>query len=125
MVVLEKQLGTHDPEATARKLEALYPATGDLMTWKPGESEQIAWESHQLAESDVYRALVIPERPCSLHSCDPATNSPVVMNFGIHGARRASCGAPTSEGGISPGVTDQSDLAGVVLIQCEVVMRFE
>jgi hypothetical protein len=69
--VLEKQLGTTDPEATAQKLEALYPATGDLTTWKPAESEQIAWESHQVAETDVYGALGIPERSCSVHSCDP------------------------------------------------------
>jgi hypothetical protein len=32
--VLEKGLGTHDSEATDRKLEALYPATGDLAAWK-------------------------------------------------------------------------------------------
>ena len=80
VTVLEKQLGTTEPEATARKLEALYPAAGDLTTWKPGESEQIAWESHQLAETDVYRALGIPERPCTLHSCDPATNSRVTLS---------------------------------------------
>ena len=43
VTVLEKQLGTTEPEATARKLEALHPAAGDLATWKPGESEQIAW----------------------------------------------------------------------------------
>jgi hypothetical protein len=67
-------------EATARKLEALYPDTRDLATWKPGESEQIAWESHQLAKSDVYRALGIPERGCSMHSCDTATNTPVTMS---------------------------------------------
>jgi ectoine hydroxylase-related dioxygenase (phytanoyl-CoA dioxygenase family) len=36
VVVLEKQLGTNDPEATARKLEALYSAAGDLTTWEPG-----------------------------------------------------------------------------------------
>lgn len=77
---LEKQLGTNDPEATARKLEALYPATGDLTTWKPGESEQIAWESHQLAKSDVYRTLGIPERQCLLHSCDPTTSTPVTLS---------------------------------------------
>src|ERR1700746_1592809 len=46
VTVLERQLGTTDPEATAHKLEALYPATGGLATWKAGESEQIAWESH-------------------------------------------------------------------------------
>jgi hypothetical protein len=51
VVVLEKQLGTGDPETTAHKLEALYPAAGDSRIWKPGESDQIAWESHQLAET--------------------------------------------------------------------------
>jgi S1/P1 Nuclease len=80
VVVLEKQLGTSDPEATAHKLEALYPATVDPATWKPGESEQIAWESHQLAETDVYPGLGIPERPCSLHSCDPGTSVPVTLS---------------------------------------------
>jgi len=80
VVVLEKQLGTTDPEATAHKIEALYPATGDLKTWKPGESEQIAWESHQLAQADVYAELGIPERSCSMVSCDPATNTPVTMS---------------------------------------------
>jgi len=77
ITVLEKQLGTNGPEATARKLELLYPASGDLVTWKP---EQIAWESHQLAETDVYRELGIPERPCALHSCDPATSAPVKLS---------------------------------------------
>jgi hypothetical protein len=80
VTVLENQLGAHDPEAAARRLEALYPAAGDPTTWKPGESEQIAWESHQLAETDVYRALGIPEKPCALHSCDPATNMPVTLS---------------------------------------------
>ena len=75
MAVLEKQLETDNPEAAARKLEVLYPAAGDLAAWKPGESEQIAWESHQLAESDVYGALGIPERPCELHACGPATRT--------------------------------------------------
>jgi S1/P1 Nuclease len=77
---LEQQLGANDPEATARKLEALYPATSDLTTWKPGESEQIAWESHRLAESEVYRTLGIPKRPCSLHSCDPTTSTAVTLS---------------------------------------------
>jgi hypothetical protein len=49
VMVLERHLGTHEPEATARKLEALYPTAGDPVTWKSGESEQMAWESRQLA----------------------------------------------------------------------------
>ena len=36
VAVLEKRLETDQPKATARKLEALYPAGGDLSTWKPG-----------------------------------------------------------------------------------------
>jgi S1/P1 Nuclease len=78
--VLEMQRGTTQPEASARKLEALYPATAHQKTWKPGESEQIAWESHQLAETNVYQALGIPERPCELHSCNPATRTPVALS---------------------------------------------
>jgi hypothetical protein len=39
-------------------------------TRKP--AAEIAWESHQLAEADVCRALGIPERSCSLHPYDPA-----------------------------------------------------
>jgi S1/P1 Nuclease len=42
VVVLEHQFGTSTPDATARKLEALYPTAGDPVTWKPGESDQIA-----------------------------------------------------------------------------------
>src|SRR5215472_3846813 len=38
VAVLEKQLETDQPKATASKLEALYPAAGDLATWRPGES---------------------------------------------------------------------------------------
>jgi S1/P1 Nuclease len=80
VTVLEKQLGTNMPDATAHKLAARYPDTGDLAKWKPAESEQIAWESHELAETDVYRALGIPERPCELHSCDPTTRTSVTLS---------------------------------------------
>jgi hypothetical protein len=80
VAVLEKQLETDQPKSTASKLEALYPTAGDPVAWKPGESEQIAWESHQLAETDVYRPLGIPERACNLHSCDPVTGTPVPLS---------------------------------------------
>jgi hypothetical protein len=80
VVALEKQLETQNPESTAHKLQALYPATEDNKTWKPDESGQIAWESHQLAETNIYSALGIPEKACSLHSCDPVTNTPVTLS---------------------------------------------
>jgi S1/P1 Nuclease len=81
VVVLEKELGTNEPAATARKLEQLYSVQSDRITWKPGSSAQIAWESHQLAEIEVYRGLGIPERPCVLDaSCDPATSTPITLS---------------------------------------------
>jgi hypothetical protein len=40
----------------------------------------IAWESHQLAKSDIYGALTIPERPCMLEACDPATTTPITLS---------------------------------------------
>ena len=92
VVVLEKKLGTTEREATARELEALYPATNELMIWKPGESEQIAWESHHLAETDVYHALGIPESPCELHSCDSATRTAITLSLSYMIARPGSQG---------------------------------
>ena len=80
VVNLEQQLGTHAPEATARKLEALYPERADSFTWQPGTSQQIAWETHELADKDVYGALGIPERPCEMQTCDPATGAAVTMS---------------------------------------------
>jgi hypothetical protein len=41
---------------------------------------KFAWESHQLAETNIYSALGIPEKPCSLHSCDPVTKTPVTLS---------------------------------------------
>jgi hypothetical protein len=79
VVILERQLGTHSPESTARALEALYPASKNSCDWKSGGSTQIAWASHQLAATDIYGALGIPERSCSLHSCDPATRTPISL----------------------------------------------
>jgi hypothetical protein len=110
VAVLEKQLGTTDVEATAHKLEALYPATGELNIWKPGESEQIAWESHQLAEADVYGALGIPGEalldaflcPCYEHTLNDEPH--------VHGPRGASRRPPTHESRPSAGGTAHWDL---------------
>ncbi len=42
VVELENQLGTYGPEATARKLERLYPASGNAFVWKRGSAAQVA-----------------------------------------------------------------------------------
>jgi hypothetical protein len=49
VVAVEKQLGTSDPEATAHKLEALYPPRVISRHGNPASQTKIAWESHQLA----------------------------------------------------------------------------
>ena len=90
VTVLEKQLETDQPKATASKLEALYPTAGDLLIWKPGEPEQIASESHQLAETDVYRPLGTGEgmQPQFVRSCDKYAHP---AKLDLHGARGAGC----------------------------------
>ena len=59
---LEESAGT--PEATARKLEQTYAAEKALDAWIPGHTDDIAWESNQIARSDIYAALKIPVEPC-------------------------------------------------------------
>jgi hypothetical protein len=80
VVEMEQQLGTHSPEATAKELEHLYPVTSNPESWPPGSSERIAWESHLLAESAVYEALGIPQKPCMPDSCAPGTSSTVRLS---------------------------------------------
>jgi hypothetical protein len=80
VAVLERQLGTNEPEPTARKLEAFYRQGPDSLTWNRGTSAQIAWESHELAESDVYRALGIPVRPCEMDACRRVTRGHVTLS---------------------------------------------
>jgi hypothetical protein len=79
VVVLQRNLGTHGASQTARKLEQMYPASADSFTWRPDSAEEIAWETHELAKSEVYGALGIPERPCS-HRCAFDTDKSVTLS---------------------------------------------
>jgi len=51
-------------EATARKLEQTYAGEKASDAWIPGHTNDIAWESNQIARSDIYAALAIPVEPC-------------------------------------------------------------
>jgi S1/P1 Nuclease len=62
---LEHDSHTHGPAATAKALEKRYPDSQIAMI----PPERIAWESHQLAESDAYRELGIPMQPCRPTAC--------------------------------------------------------
>jgi hypothetical protein len=62
---LEHELHTRDPAATAEALDKRY-LDSDVVMMPP---DRIAWESHQLAESDAYRELGIPVQPCRPTAC--------------------------------------------------------
>jgi S1/P1 Nuclease/Metal binding domain of Ada len=65
---LEDSIDSGSPETTARALEQKYAGEKERDVWSPNHTDDIAWESNQIARSDIYGALRIPVRPC-----DPPT----------------------------------------------------
>jgi len=61
---LENSIDSGRPETTARRLEQTYASEKALDAWSPGNTDDIAWESNQIARSDIYAALKIPVQPC-------------------------------------------------------------
>jgi len=59
---LEYSIDSGRPETTAHRLEQTYAAERQTDSWIP--ADDIAWESNQLARSDIYAALHIPTEPC-------------------------------------------------------------
>jgi len=59
---LENSIGSGSPDTTARTLEQTYVAERKTNSWT--STEDIAWESNQVARSDIYAALRIPIEPC-------------------------------------------------------------
>ena len=64
---LEYGIDSGRPETTAHKLERTYADEKAADSWIA--ADDIAWESNQLARSDIYLALRIPVEPCQ-----PAAN---------------------------------------------------
>jgi hypothetical protein len=54
---LEDSVDSGNPDATAHKLEQLYASQKDADSWKPGGTDDIAWESNELARAQIYQAL--------------------------------------------------------------------
>jgi hypothetical protein len=79
---LEDSVDSGNPDATARKLEQLYASQKDADSWKPGGTGDIAWETNQVARTQVYQALRIPVESCEpeLNSCVHAPEGPVVLD---------------------------------------------
>ncbi len=59
---LEYSVDSGRPFRTARRLERTYAAESKTDSWIP--AADIAWESNQIARSDIYAALHIPIEPC-------------------------------------------------------------
>ena len=59
---LEDSVDSGRPGTTARRLEQTYAAESKTDSWIP--AGDIAWESNQIARSDIYAALHIPIEPC-------------------------------------------------------------
>ena len=59
---LEDSIDSGRPETTAHKLERTYAAEKEGDPWIP--ADDIAWESNQIARSDIYAALKLPVEPC-------------------------------------------------------------
>ena len=86
-IVLRLEGTDGSPEATARKLEQTYAGEKALDAWIPGHTEDVAWESNQIARSDIYAALQIPvepcERPAAVCSNEPDVDlTPAYMDLG-------------------------------------------
>jgi hypothetical protein len=79
---LEDSVDSGNPDATAHKLEQLYAGQKDADSWKPGGTDDIAWESNQLARAQIYQALRIPVEPCEpgVNSCAHAPGGPVELD---------------------------------------------
>ena len=79
---LEDSVDAGIPATTAHKLEQMYAGQKGVDSWKPGETDDIAWESNQIARSQIYEALGIPVEPCQpdVHSCTQAPNGPIDLD---------------------------------------------
>jgi nuclease S1 len=77
---LEDSLDSGRPETTAHKLERTYAAEKEADSWIP--ADDIAWESNQIARSDIYAALHIPIEPCqpTVNACINPLGHSVELN---------------------------------------------
>src|SRR5580704_1100534 len=77
---LEYSVDSGRPETTAHKLEQTYAAEKSADSWIA--ADDIAWESNQVARSDIYGALQIPVEPCQAAAdvCFNPVGHPIELN---------------------------------------------
>jgi nuclease S1 len=61
---LESSIDSGSGETTAFRLEQTYANEKARDVWIPGHTDDIAWESNQIARADIYAPLHIPVEPC-------------------------------------------------------------
>jgi S1/P1 Nuclease/Metal binding domain of Ada len=75
---LEDSIDSGKPVATAHRLEEKYAAEKETDSWIA--ADDIAWESNQIARSDIYSALHIPIEPCQPDLCRDPLGHPVELD---------------------------------------------
>jgi hypothetical protein len=64
---LENSIDSGRAETTAYRLEQTWASERSLDVWRAGHTDDIAWESNQIARADIYAPLHIPVEPCDSH----------------------------------------------------------
>ena len=79
---LENSVDSRTPNAAAHKLEQLYASQKNADSRKLGQTADIAWESNQVARTQIYQALGIPVEPCEPdnNSCVNAPRGPLDLD---------------------------------------------
>jgi hypothetical protein len=67
------------PDKTARRLEQTYAAEQAGDSWIPGQTGSIAWESNQIAGTEIYAPLRIRIEPCQ-PTANGCSNVPIELN---------------------------------------------
>jgi len=79
---LENSLDSGGPRRTASRLEEKFSQLRGQATWNTDTAAEIAWESNQIARSQIYRTLQIPPEPCrpKAQSCTNAPAQEIVID---------------------------------------------
>jgi len=77
---LQYSIDSGRPEPTAHRLERTYAREQALDVWIPGHTDDIAWESNQIARADIYAALHLPVEPCESNSSFWQHQAPVRLS---------------------------------------------
>jgi hypothetical protein len=96
---LEYSVDSGRPVTTAHQLEQTYAREQPSDNWT--SADDIAWESHQVARSDVYDALRIPTEPCqpSANLCINPLRYPVELDSSYMNASAVIAGHQLAKAG--------------------------